>query len=108
MRAFIGGHLGNQNTPVSHALGLVKSERKNLDVETINVDEVGMKKWSLKDLFDWLYGIDQPEEVVVVHLISAHLNQGFDKLRWDIQELWSEYERLRECIGFPSISPAKR
>ena len=39
MRAFIGGHLGNQNTPVSHALGLVKSERKNLDVETINVDE---------------------------------------------------------------------
>ena len=23
-----------------------------------------MKKWSLKDLVDWLYGIDQPEEVV--------------------------------------------
>ena len=102
MRAFIGGHLGNQNTPVSHALGLVKSERKNLDVETINVDEVGMKKWSPKDLVDWLIGIDQPEEVIVVHLISAHLNQGFDKLRWDIKELWSEYERLRECIGFPA------
>jgi len=89
MRAFIGGHLGNQNTPVSHALGLVKCERKNLDVETVNVDEVGMKKWSPKDLVDWLIGIDQPEEeVVVVHLISAHLNQGFDKLRWDIKELW--------------------
>jgi len=34
-------------------------------------------------------------------IFYLHILQGLDRLHWRITDLWNEYQRLRERIGFP-------
>ena len=104
IRAFVGGHSGNQNAILSSALGEVYAERKSLldiTIEKLTVDDIKSKRWSPEDFVDWLTGKGEIK-VIVLHLIGAHINQGLDALCWDMRELGIQYSRLKGMIGFPA------
>jgi hypothetical protein len=57
-----------------------------------NADAI--KKWTEDQLVSWLLDCD-------IHLILCHPHQGM-KPCWSTIELYSQMERLRDHIGFPS------
>ena len=123
-RVYVGGREGNQNPHFLHAFGKIMRIRQ-YDIETKNCDDIKKLNWDPKEFIDWLLGIDiiNQDNFTVIFIILGHIHQviskyisydisfkltcshllkGLDRLCWDISELWREYSRLRDGIGYPN------
>ena len=104
---FIGGQLGQQQTPLSVALGevkkeILKSRGINIVYDTLTNDLVKYKHhWTCTELITWLLSAD-------IHLLPTHLHQGMLGLgglegegSWNIPNILRNLERLRYHLGSP-------
>ena len=107
IHAFIGAEFGEQQTPLSVALGEVKvhylqTKGIKLTIHTLTNDYVkNILHWTCTELFTWLLSAD-------IHLLPTHLHQGMMNLgglevdgTWNIPNILKNLERLRYHLGTP-------
>ena len=101
VRAFVGGQLGEQTTPLSRAFirvaNLYESRGYRLVLERFTNDIVrNTYHWSCRQLFDHLLAAD-------IHLLPTHLHQGMLSLggteTWNTINILTNMQRLKYHLG---------
>lgn len=101
VRAFVGGHNGEQSTPLTRAFvrvaDIYKARNIKLVLQKFTNDIVRNKyHWTCRELFDHLLAAD-------IHLLPTHLHQGMLALggtdTWNTINILQNLERLRYHLG---------
>jgi hypothetical protein len=64
--------------------------------ESMNLDQLRKKKWTIKQFVDWLLGSH-------IHFVIAHVHQGTEQFGWSTTSIYSELQRLKLHPGFPRL-----
>jgi len=104
IRVFTGATMGNQSQVFFPAMAAIQSKLITafqqhkveliLNIESMKAEEIRELQWTPSQFIDWLLESD-------IHFILAHMHQGLDKLKWNMEELLQQYERLSDHVGYP-------
>jgi hypothetical protein len=102
VHVFHGGRLCEQLIPFERATAELKRKIKPISFIYLGCAEIhsGFSWWQPSDLVNWLLSSH-------VHFILTHPHQGLEGLRWNIDLLYREMQRLEFHPGFPSGTQLK-
>ena len=68
----------------------------SVKLETLTLKNLRKTSWTLPQFVDWFMNCH-------IHFIIAHPHQGTESFGWKIDNIYSELNRLRHHVGFPSM-----
>lgn len=96
LHVFQGGEFGYQSTNFIIALAKFQNSGQfSFETEYITCKVIKEKRWTIRDLMDWLIDCD-------IHFILTHIHQGITQLNWNMTDLYQSLLRLQAHRGFPN------